>query len=145
VGPAVRQRRARDPRPGAVDHAGRRQARAGELAGRSRLERWSGIAGGALGAISLAVGASYGLDARSAAAAITDHRGAWTDRELARDAEGRSAATRMIVFTSVGGAALLGGGILYLLGRHHDTEASRLRFELQAGPAGGGVTLAGRF
>ncbi|HMG57972.1 MAG TPA: tetratricopeptide repeat protein, partial [Kofleriaceae bacterium] len=47
-----------------------RERRAGELAGRSRLERWSGIAGGALGAISLAVGARYGLDARAAAAAI---------------------------------------------------------------------------
>jgi len=121
-----------------------RERSAAELEGRSRLERWSGIAGGALGVISLAVGAKYGLDARSAAAAITDHRGPWTDRELARDAEGQSAATRMIVFTSVGGAALLGGGILYLLGRHHDTEASRLRLELRAGPAGGGVTLAGR-
>jgi tetratricopeptide (TPR) repeat protein len=112
---------------------------------RARLERWTGIAGGALGAISLGVGVKYGLDARSAARFITDHQGMWHDAELVRDAEGRAAQTRMIWFTSLGGAAVIGGGILYLLGRRDDGEASRLRLEVQAAPAGASVTLAGQF
>jgi tetratricopeptide (TPR) repeat protein len=125
-----------------------RRARADDAArldGRARIERWAGLGGAALGAISLAVGAKYGLDARAAADAITEHRGPWTDAVLARDAEGRSAQTRMILFTTAGGVALLAGGGLYLLGRHHDTEASRLRLEIRAAPAGGAVTLAGQF
>jgi len=126
----------------------RRRALADRAAGlerRSRVERWTGIAGGVLGAASLAVATSYGLDARSAANAITDHRGPWTDRDLAREAEGQAAQTRVIVFTSLGGAAVIGGSILYLLGRGHDTEASRLRLELGASLAGGTVAVSGRF
>jgi tetratricopeptide (TPR) repeat protein len=122
-----------------------REQRASGLASRSRIERWTGISTVAVGAISLGAGVKYGLDARSAAAEITDHRGAWTDAVLARDEAGRSAQTRMIVFTSVGAAAAIGGVVLYLFGRHHDMEASRLRLELDAVSRAAAVALAGRF
>jgi tetratricopeptide (TPR) repeat protein len=123
----------------------RRARDAERLEGRARIERWVGLAGAGLGAASLAAGAIYGLAARSAAADITDHRGPWTDRDLMRDADGRSAETRMVIFTTAGGAALIAGGALYLLGRHHDTEASQLRLEIQAGPAGSALSITGRF
>ena len=139
---ADRDRRDRERREA---HRRERAERAERLARRSRLERWAGLAVGAAGAASLAVAAKYGLDARSAAADITAHRGPWTDRDLMRDAEGRAAGNRAEVFAAVGGAALIGGGLLYLLGRHHDTEASRLRLEIQAQPGGGALAASGRF
>ena len=62
--------------------------------------------------VSLGVATKYGLDARSAADDITNHRGPWTDAVLARDAEGRSAQTREIIFGSLGGAAAIASGVL---------------------------------
>ncbi|TMQ05701.1 MAG: hypothetical protein E6J90_40955 [Deltaproteobacteria bacterium] len=121
--------------------------RSDSLERRARLERWAGIAGGALGAVSLGIAVKYGLDARSAARFITDYRdnNQWTDAALVRDTEGRSAQTRMIWFTSLGGATVIGGGILYLLGHRDDAEASRLHLELHAAPAAASLSLAGHF
>jgi tetratricopeptide (TPR) repeat protein len=119
--------------------------RSAELAHRAQIERWSGLALGAAGAVALGVGIKFGLDARAAASAITDHRGPWTDSALAREAAGRSAQTRMLVFTSLGSAAAIGGSVLYVIGRGHDTAARRVRLELQPTSSGGVVTLSGRF
>jgi hypothetical protein len=119
--------------------------RSAELERRARVERWGGLALGAAGAVALGVGIKYGLDAQAAANAITDHRGPWTDRVLAREADGNAAQTRMLVFTSLGGAAVIGGTVLYLIGRRHGTDANRVRLELQATSSGGMATLSARF
>jgi len=118
--------------------------RSAELERRAKLERWGGLALGAAGAVAIGVGVKFGLDARAAADAITDHRGPWTDDALAREADGRAAQTRMLVFTSLGGAAAIGGSVLYLIGRSHDAAASRVRLELRVASSGGAVTLSGR-
>jgi tetratricopeptide (TPR) repeat protein len=119
--------------------------RSAELERRGQIERWGGLALGAAGVVALGVGVKFGLDARAAANAITDHRGPWTDDALARDADGRAAQTRMLVFTGLGGAAVIGGGVLYLIGRGHGTDASRVRLELHVSSSGGAATVAGRF
>jgi tetratricopeptide (TPR) repeat protein len=112
---------------------------------RARIERWSAVASGTVGVISFAIATKYGLDARSAANAITQHDGPWTDALLARDAEGHRAGTKAIVFAGVGGTALVGASVLYLFGRHHDTKANGLRLELQPTSGGGSASIVVSF
>jgi tetratricopeptide (TPR) repeat protein len=127
--------------------AAARAARAARAADADRADarasrlRWLALGAGVVGVAGVGVGVKFGLDARSASQFISDHRGNWTDDVLARDAEGRSAETKMIIFTSVGGAALVGGGILYLMSRSARGNAERMR--LDVGP--GTVALTGRF
>jgi len=121
------------------------ETEAGRLERRSRVERWSGIAALALGAVSLGLGTKYGLDARAAAADLSEHEGPWTDDILAREADGRSAQSRMIVFTGAGGAAILAGAALFLLGRHHDSRADRMHLEITPAAGGAAVSIGARF
>src|SRR6185503_4709499 len=75
--------------------------RADQLDASARTLRWTALAAGVVGIGVVGVGAKYGFDARAAARDISDHDGPWTDALLARDADGRSAQTKMIVATAI--------------------------------------------
>jgi tetratricopeptide (TPR) repeat protein len=114
---------------------------------RARLFKWTGIGVAAAGALFIVAGVKYGLDASDIDSEISEHTdGPWTDDLLALDREGHSAQTKQIVFTSIGGAALLGGGILYYLGHRAGTraEAAERGVALHPGP-GVGVAMTAHF
>lgn len=110
--------------------ATRLTAESDRLASRARIETIAAIAVGTVGLVGVGIGVKYGLDAKSAADALTANRAPWTDALLARDAEGKSAETKMLGFTIAGGVAVVGAGVLYVLARHHGGEADALRLEL---------------
>jgi tetratricopeptide (TPR) repeat protein len=110
--------------------------------------RQAGLITMGVGAVSLAVGAVYGLEAKSANDALSDHiTGAWTDDLLVRQDEGESAERRMFYLSGIGAAAVVTGGILYWLGsRGARAETSAgLSVRPSVGASHAALSLAGRF
>jgi tetratricopeptide (TPR) repeat protein len=127
---AAQQERQREHRDVELDRRARR----------ARYERWGGLGAGAVGAVSVGVAIAYGLKARSDGDAIREHTtGGWTDDLLSREDAGKSANTKMIVLSIVGGVCLVGGGALYMIGRHGGARVEHERLQLRAAPTSGGA------
>lgn len=121
---AKQARAARDKQADAIEHRGTGY-------------RMGGLVGIGVGALVAGFGVSKGLQARDIANELSSHEGAWTDEQIARDDAGRSANTKMIVFTSIGAAVAITGGILYVFGRGAHARAEKLRVGLS--PTGASV------
>lgn len=94
-----------------------------------RWMRLGGIASAGVGALSIALGIKYGLDARRISNELSDHTGPWSEELLAEQADGKSANRKMIIFSAVGGVAVVGGAVLYYLGHQRGASSE----EAQAG------------
>ncbi len=112
-----------------------RTKQADALAHRGMGYRMGGLVGVGVGALVAGFGIKQGLDARDIANELSKHEGAWTDAQIARDSEGRSANTKMIVFTSIGAGVAITGGVFYLIGRGARTRAEQLRIAPTSGGA----------
>ncbi len=115
---------------------------------RKRRFRQAGLITMGVGAVSVAVGAVYGLEATGANNDLSDHTaGAWTDDLLDRQDEGERAERRMFYLTGIGAAALVTGGVLYVLGRRGSTpETSQgLSVRPSVGATHAALSLSGRF
>jgi len=119
------QQRAEEDRKRAAIVAQRERADGAEA--NARRLRWIALGSGVVGLAGIGVGAKFGLDARSAAQDVTAHTGGWTDMDLVRDREGRSAQTKQIVLTAIGGAVIATGVVVYLLSARSHRRAERLR------------------
>lgn len=109
----------------------------------TRILRWGGIGTAAVGLVTVGVGAYYGFEARRLSNDISGRMTQWTDSDLDRlFADGESADTRFIVFTSVGAAAAITGGVVWYLGHRKRLSLER---ELLISPSlsgdGGSVHL----
>jgi len=127
---------------------GRREERnkeALEIERRGMLQRLGGFVLIGAGAIAVGVGVKKGLDAQSIADELSDHEGAWTDAQIARDDEGRSANKQMIIFTAIGAGAIITGGVFYLIGRGAHARAERVRVDVSATSGGAAASLGFRF
>lgn len=111
---------------------------------RGKWLRYGGLGAAGLGAIFLGVGIKYGLDARSAADQVSGHEGAWDKESLALEKSGPRAEKRFLLFTALGGAAIIGGGVLYWMGMRADEEGSTV-VTPTASDDGAGVAVMGRF
>jgi tetratricopeptide (TPR) repeat protein len=83
--------------------------------------RWTGVVVVGLGAILVGTGAAFGVQAKNATAdinAASDRGDAWTSALQARFDEGERAETLSIVGLAAGGAFVVGGVVLYVLGAH---------------------------
>lgn len=81
----------------------------------------AGMASGAVGFLSLALGAKYGLDASS----TSDELSVKYDPQTEKD--GAAAEQKMFIFYGVGAAALIAGGVLYYIGHGRSSRAERAR------------------
>jgi tetratricopeptide (TPR) repeat protein len=81
-----------------------------------RAMRWAGVGTAVAGAISVGIGVKFGLDAKRLSDELSENTGPWTPELLAKVSEGESANTKMIVFTALGSAAIVGGGVMFFLG-----------------------------
>ena len=89
------------------------------------------------------VGAWYGVEARSISAELSGVD-RWTTDRLARFDDGERAEARAIGFSIAGGALLVGGGVLYWLGRRG--ERAGVELGAAVGPSGEvAVAAGGRF
>ncbi len=109
----------------------------------TRVLRWSGIGTAAVGLVAVGVGAYYGNEARRLSDDISNRMTRWTDADLDMlFSDGERADTRFIVFTSVGAAAAITGGVLWYLGHRKRRSLER---ELLVAPSltsdGGSVHL----
>lgn len=86
-----------------------------------RGKRVAGLVIGGVGIAAVATGVYFGLSARSKASDV-EGSASW-DPDL--DRRGKTAERNAIILWSAGGAAILGGGVLYFLGRR-SAEPSRL-------------------
>ncbi len=78
--------------------------------------RFAGLGVAGVGLLSVAVAVKFGLDSKNISNELDEHDGAWTSELLAKEDEGKSAETKMIVFAAVGGVAIAAGATLYVLG-----------------------------
>ena len=109
----------------------------------------AGISTAAVGLVALGVGVKYGLDAKSINEDLesVDSSGAWTPELLAKEDEGKSAEKKLIIFTAVGGAAIIAGGVLSYLGFTTGGDASEdsLAVAPSIGAESLGWVISGRF
>jgi tetratricopeptide (TPR) repeat protein len=82
--------------------------------------RIAGLATAGAGVVAIGVGVVFGLKAKS----ISNEAAQWDTFDQARFDQGEAAERNMFIFTGVGGAALLTGGVLYYLGHRAGATAS---------------------
>ncbi len=118
-----------------------RESPAAEGAPHGRSKRIFGLLVAGAGVAVLGTGLYYGLDARAKSdevATFFERGGMWTARYQALESDGQSAATRAKILGVAGGAALVGGALLYALGWREGSEAPALA----AAPLGGGAWVS---
>lgn len=106
----------------------------GERVDRGRSLRMGGLITLAAGALSLGVGVKFGLDAQDIARELSGPRDMWTIEDRERFSDGETAERAGVILMSVGGAAVLTGTVLYLVGLSRDGT--------RAGDSGLGVSAS---
>lgn len=107
--------------------------------------RWGGVAAIGVGAVGLGLGVKYALDGRAAnddLAAACAVSCASADALAIEDA-GNRANRRMVVFTAVGGALVIGGVVMVVLSRDSSKEATHVSITPTRG--GAAAVFEGRF
>ena len=113
-----------------------------------RTLRLAAYGTGAAGVVLAAVGLVYGAKAQSISNDITNHPMGtpWPDNIKDREAEGQSDENKQIGLLVVGGAAIVAGGVLYVLSRGKTAAATeRMAIVPTAAPGYGGLALTGRW
>ena len=80
-----------------------------------------GLISGGVGVVALGLGTYFALDARSAASDAESGTGTWDPSVQTR---GRNAQRNARISLAVGGAAVVTGAVLYILGRSRASESS---------------------
>lgn len=113
-----------------------------------RTQRIAGIALAAAGAVALGASIKFGNDARAIADELSEDRFVWEVEDRERFAEGERAERNMYILVGLGSAALVTGGVLYLMGRNDgQTERADARLAVAASATheGASMLLWGRF
>lgn len=116
----------------------------------ARTLKIAGMATGGAGVVLVGVGAYFALHASSLKSDINGEIGrtmVWTPELTKKNSDMESAQTLALVGFVAGGAALVGGGVLYYLGwskTPHDGGAQAM-LTPSVGPGGGSLLLTGRF
>ena len=110
-------------------------------AGRSL--RLAGLATAGAGVVGLGIGIVFGLKARS----ISNEASGWTTFDPQRDDQGKADERKMVVLTSIGGAAIVTGGVLYYLGHRarQPGDAGAITFAPHLGASAITLTATSRF
>ena len=90
-----------------------------------RLFKWSGLGAAVIGAGLLGTGIGFGVNAQSAANELSGNDDAWNADDIALIDKGNSSNGKMLLFTSLGAAFIVGGGALFYLGMRADKNAGK--------------------
>ncbi len=119
--------------------------------------RYAGVGLAAAGLVSIAIGVKFGLDAQNISDCLTNYPdscdkpyppGVWSDEALLLQPEGESAELKMFIFTGLGAAVFVGGGVLYYMGGKDNkpaTDKSSLSLAPSFDGRSAGWSLSGRF
>ena len=107
----------------------------------------AGIATGAAGLTSLAIGLYYGFEARSISNQISNHASneAWPSDIQSLEARGERYERNQNRFMIVGGAALVTAGILYFTGRSERLASEKMVVAPTVTDGGAGISFARGF
>ncbi len=124
-----------------------RLTRTDEPSKTGKVLKWSGIGTAVVGAATVGLGIKYGLDAKKISDDLSANDAQWTPALLAKQDEGESAETKMFIFTALGSAAIVGGGVLYFFGHRADqaSEERELSFVPVTTTESVGFAMTGRF
>jgi len=112
-----------------------------------KILKWSGIGTAVVGAAAVGLGIKYGVDAKNISDELSANEEQWTPELLAKQDDGESAETKMFIFTALGSAAIVGGGVLYFFGYRADQAAEErgLSFAPVTTTDSVGFVMSGRF
>lgn len=79
---------------------------------------------GGVGVAMTAVGIYFALDAGSAASDLDGYQGEWGQEQIDLEARGQNSATMGKVFTGLGVAAVVAGGVMFVIGGPKSVESS---------------------
>jgi tetratricopeptide (TPR) repeat protein len=117
----------------------REPVRAHDDAGRSM--RIAGLVTGGIGVAAVGIGVVFGARAHD----LGNETAGWDTYDRKRDEQGRDDQRNMIVFTGVGAAALVAGGVLYYLGHRAGSADRAVSLSASAGPSHVALGAVGRF
>jgi tetratricopeptide (TPR) repeat protein len=108
---------------------------------------YGGLGAAGAGAVALTVGIVYGIKAKNASDALSNHTsGPWTQELLDKEKAGKDAERNQIIFTVVGGALVAGGAVMVVLGlRHHGGDETATSVVPWLDADGAGVALTGSY
>ncbi|MCP4228516.1 MAG: hypothetical protein GY773_34625, partial [Actinomycetia bacterium] len=114
---------------------------------KDRLWKWAGLGTAGTGAVSLGLGIVFGLEARSVSNNLSNNDDDWNADDRALIDKGKRAQTLMLVFTSVGVAAMAGGAYLYYRGHQVAKErpSAGVVWAPRLTPTSASFTVAGWF
>lgn len=115
---------------------------------RNKKLLYAGFGAAGAGAISLTLGIVYGIKAKDASDALSEHTsGAWTQELLDKEQAGKDAERNQIIFTVVGGVLVAGGAAMVVLGmrKHGGSETATTTLLPWLDGTGGGVALTGSY
>ena len=136
------------PRPDVIPPGGGGGPGAGEATRGGSTKKLIGLITAGVGVAAIGTGVYFSLQASDkadqvAAACPTSAPCDWNDELAGLQSDGQDAQRNAIILYSVGGAAVAGGVVLYLLGAHEAAAAPQLSFAPQRG--GGSVAAAWTF
>lgn len=102
-----------------------------------RALRIAGIVSAAAGLVGVSTGVKLGLDARSVSDSLSDNTESWTESHQDLVSQGERAERNMMIAFTVGGLAIVTGGVLYYLGHRVGAEAGTTIALTPAVSAGG--------
>ncbi|MBA3455261.1 MAG: hypothetical protein H0T42_19375, partial [Deltaproteobacteria bacterium] len=111
----------------------------------------AGLIGGGVGLVTLGLGVYFGVQAKTINDDIEDQGPdeKWRDDIEAYMDKGQRYEYMQIGFLAVGGALVIGGAVVYVMGRGKTSAATEQQTQVSitpsVSPGGGGVTLFGRF
>jgi hypothetical protein len=107
----------------------------------------AGLVSGIAGLAAIGVGTYYGLEAKKISDDISSHTDPdvpWRDDIRAYQDRGQTYENRQIMGLAAGGALVVAGGVLYLIGRSK-ASAEQMTVVPTASAESAGVTMIGRF
>jgi len=107
----------------------------------------AGMIGGGVGLVTLGLGFYFGAQAKKINDDIEDQgvNEMWRNDIRAYMDKGQRYEYMQIGFLVGGGLLVVGGTVVYMLGRNKTTAAEQMTVTPSVTPGGGGVTLSGRF
>jgi hypothetical protein len=112
-----------------------------------RTLQWVGMGVGGAGALGLAVGIYYGIQARSVSDEITNHKitDPWPANIKQIESDGHNDQKLQIGFLITGGVALVGGAVLYFVGRSQSAADEHVSIAPVVTPTSVGLSLGGSY